>query len=875
MSFQDAQQLAEYGFNILPAKLGQKAPRVSWKTYAETNTAHMLRNWFGSRESNYWMATGGISQVFVLDIDNQAADKWWRETAQFGDVMDSTVRVKTSKGHHYYFWVPADDRTKGWSYHHDGISFDIRGAGQGVVVPPSIHESGVVYEWEKAPNPDEEHLGMVPAPDWIKTLESARAHVRDLGGPTPTEGPSKPSKITGDPKEPLPGGNVRSMLSELLNHPPKGADSGRNNWLARVAGHYAKTYRGQQDLYLLHLEHANHMLTPPLDREEFTKTVRSLWESEHNNHPERDIEKAGWLMASGDTILTQIKTGKGDASEIGLAEWSDFNIEVHNVVADSTGGEVVYDSTLIRKFDGRRIPVVVEGTTLGQPPKLTRWLGSYGVSIARPDNTYPSNPADATRLMRFLNAQNAPRAEMVPYIGWNPKAQGYLTFDGVIRAGSPGLEAFTTVRPNPALRVNNIVSAHYGFEDDRETAREVLREVASFHYEDTSAVFGSWWAACFLKPQIMQRLSLFPIMAIESASGAGKTNGMFNLMVRMNGNLTGPQAITGAAARDQIAANQNGIVWIDDLDRLDRLEEMLRATTSNESVSKKGIDNTANVTVQLVAPVIVSGEFLGLGSQKALMDRSVILNPKRPDNRMSLKNPGRPQWDDVVALVSRYPSANKQPGLSVLAGHYVQMALELADDVDRKIPGILKKVKKKNTGRQAEKIACILIGSWVFDRMLDPELEFDEVGPTEEQVWSWAFSDDATSGSAGEWDNQLTTEILPWALRTSDFASSPRMGRAVWVREQDDMLTPATVWVNPAMLADEWREHRRGQITERTDSRKAILDQLIRCAPEGEKPRKKVFDITGNSGSRRQAQYWAIMGEPADVVIQRAKGTRT
>lgn len=868
---QIAQNLARYGFNVLPANVGQKAPRVSWKNYAGKNTAPMLRSWFGTKDSNYWIATGGVSQVFVLDIDNDEADRWWRDVAQFGDVMDATVSVKTAKGHHYYLWVPADDKTKGWSYHHD-VSFDVRGAGQGVIAPPSIHETGVIYQWVRKPDPDQEHNGMVPAPDWIKTIEGVRGRVESLGGRP--ENPREPSKSLGT-KKALPEGNMRSMLSELLLRPPKGGEgSGRNIWLTKIAGHYAKTYRGQQDLYLLHMEHANKLLSQPLDREEFTKTTRSVWDSEQTNHPERGgIEKAGWLVSAGDSILTQVRVGKGDSSELTLAEWSDFDIQVHNVVASPDGSDVVYDSTLIRKFDGRRVPVVIEGSTLGQPQKLMRWLGTYGVSIARPDQTYPASPVDATRLLRYLNAQNAPRAAMVPCLGWDQNTQGFLTLEGVIRPNTPPeLAPFETVRPNPALRANNIISTFYGFEGDRNNAREVLREVSTFHYEETSAIFGAWWAACLLKPQITSKLSLFPILAIESASGAGKTNGMFNLLVQMNGNLTGPQTITGAAARDQIAANKNGIVWIDDLDRLDRLEEMLRATTSGESVSKKGIDNTANVTVQLVSPVIVSGEFLGLGSQKALMDRSVVINPKRPDDRMSLHNPNRPQWDDIVKLTDRYPSTNGSPGLAALAGHYVQMALELAPQLNRKIPLVTREAKKKSSGRQAEKIVCIIVGGWIFDRLVDPDMEFDAVGSVEGRVWEWAFSDKAKSGSAGEWDNQLTTEIIPWALRTAGWPESPKLGRSVFVTIPDGLFEPTpTVWVNTPMLADEWRDHMRGHVTMRTDSRKALVDQVARCIPDDQPVKKKIWDI-GSGTQRKQAMYWAIRGDTAEVVLRRSRG---
>ena len=60
--------------------------------------------------------------------------------------------MKTAKGHHYWFKLPVGERSvASWSategQREAGVSFDVRGEGGGVVAPPSVHESGHVYEF--------------------------------------------------------------------------------------------------------------------------------------------------------------------------------------------------------------------------------------------------------------------------------------------------------------------------------------------------------------------------------------------------------------------------------------------------------------------------------------------------------------------------------------------------------------------------------------------------------------------------------------------------------------------------------------------------------------------------------------------------------
>lgn len=849
----EAQRLDGFGFNVLPANPGQKAPKIDWLKWKHKRTSHMLKTWFGRADANYWIACGGISQVYVLDIDSPEAERWWREAVQFGAEMDATACVKTSKGHHYYFWVPADDMAKGWSFHEGDLSFDVRGTGTGVIAPPSVHESGHVYTWLRSPNPEAEYLGLVPAPDWLKSREGVQGRIRTFQGLGDT--------TEGRREAIVDLGTSRSMLSTLLSKPAN--TGGRNDWLARVAGHYAKTYRKQPDLYQVHCRQANAMLADPLDDDEFLKTINSIWSTEVTQHPERGIEQTGYLLSGGTTLLTQTRVGKADAHEYQMAEWADFDLRVEGVIG-SGEGDIIYDCVMARHRDGATFQVMVPGKTFGQGHRLSTFLGGYGVSISRPDNTWPAQPPDPVRLLRYLESQDAPRSRVAPCLGWDGTSEAFLTFDGIITAD--GAHEFNGVRPDPMIKVGQRANYYYGFQEGTDRAREILREVCTFHDEATVSIFGGWWAACLLKPQLSTHTSLFPIMVIEAASGSGKTNGFFPLMMQLNGSLQGPSTATAASTRDRIASHANGIVWLDDMDTLGRIEELLRVTASGETVTKKNIDNTGNVNVALRAPVVVSGEQLGLGTQKALMDRIVLLNPPKPDGRQSLHHPGKPQWDDIVALAATYPlTETGDNGLTVFAGTLQLLALQQTDAAVARLRSARHAITKTGiTGRQADKIAIVVAGAWLLDRLTDPDLEPDARGAHEARVWEWSASSAARSFSAGEWDNRLTQEVLPWALRFTAWPQTPIGAPPVWVEDSADDV----VWVNCSALADAWRDNMRGRIIERTDTRRALLDQLQRCQ---EREDKRYFDTSRGRTQRNQASYWALRGEIARTVLERSR----
>lgn len=261
-----AQALALHrlGFNPFPVRVGEKAPYVEWKRWQGKRLPEsQVRAWFeGLTESNFWLMCGAMPggvAILVLDVDSQAAERFWRVEMGLSELLDRTACVETANGHHYYFKLPAGAKPQGWAFHEE-VSFDVRAGGGGVIAPPSIHETGAVYQWVRDPS----EVELLEAP---RALLDGKAAKAKLG---------KSSK--GDPAN---NGDSKSNLGQLLDQPPTAG--GRNDWLTQVAGHYAKAFRNWQPSYLDQVNRANLLCTPPLEVAEMHKVADSIWQAEHGD----------------------------------------------------------------------------------------------------------------------------------------------------------------------------------------------------------------------------------------------------------------------------------------------------------------------------------------------------------------------------------------------------------------------------------------------------------------------------------------------------------------------------------------------------------------------------------------------------------------
>jgi hypothetical protein len=810
---EEARRLAGWGLNVLPAAVGGNHPQIEWKPYQEQRTDSKLAVWFaGDRPRDYWIATGLISGCAVLDCDNQEAVDYWR--AKLGaEVLENTPTAKTKRGRHYYFKL--DQPMRSWSVHPEdgqtGPSFDVRADKTGVIAPPSQNKT-----WERSP--DDYSMEPVPA-----ELQKPAEEFRDQAG-----------------------GGARSMLTQLLENPGKG---GYNNWFTRVCGHYAKEYSTRRDAYEYHcweayakLDHVSGGDAHP--KPDAIKTLEQIWGSEQAKETDRRTVKAsaGFLVSGGAVILTQVakSVGKGDEKvvEYELDEWADFDLKATGVVEDHDVPRV-YSVELTRSRHGDTIATQLPARVCADPRLLTGWLAQFGVSIGPPENISPKMLPFTTRLGRYLESQNPPHFRVVDHLGWHD--DGFVVHEGVIQAD--GLHPHLKVRP--ATQLSNWAPYRYGTSHTPAETRAVLNEILTFHDETVCSVFGAWWIACILKPQIMRVSSQFPFMALEAASESGKTTGFFSLMLSLAGNTQGNVNPTRAALRDYMSAHQSGIVWIDDLDDPNALFELLRQATGEGSVTKKG-DDHEQVVAELVAPISISGEALNLSGQKALADRAVQLQVPSPTQRRSLRDPAVAQWVDVVALKARVPD------LTEYAGTLVQMVLAHAALVES-LPTLVPPAG----GRFGDKVGILRLGAHLLAAVTGNEDHIDRVD-------AWV----ANLDDVGH-ENALTLRLLPTALAQTEWrATAMSTGDGRWPATPA-LVVDDLVWFSPALLAQWWDTFKNGRVEMRTDSRDALEAQARALGLGGNDGRKR-FNINGDRN--RKVWYWGLTPELSATVLARSRG---
>ncbi len=786
-----ARQYYDLGLYVLPAGFKGKKPLVSWKEHQGGYTPEKLEELFKLERCNYWLICGNASRIVVIDCDGEPARQYW--TKILGPLLDITTTCKTASGWHYYFRLPEGSDLPSWSVHQGGVDYDIRANGSGVILPPSIHQSGHQYRWIR----DLSFLQDIP--EELRPPAAEREQEETAG---------------------------RSQLSELLTNLPE--TGGRNEWLSKVCGHYAKQCQFR-DAFDAQVALANNAMAEPLDPEEVKKTADSIWETEHRKTPSASYcEENGYLRGTGTRLMTEALIKQGRRTEYIECQWADFDVRCSGVVMDEAGTKS-YDLWIHREGQA---PVrgLLKASTFGNYGALMTWLAARG-AIILPPRTDAYSGASHSRLHRYIDSQNPPQHKAAEYLGWHDGI-GFVTHEGVITES--GLRAHEEIVPHPKLR--NWAPYKYGFSDPK-SAREVLREVLTFHHEEPVAVFASWWAACFIKPQIEHQTALFPFMVLEAPSETGKTNGFFALLMQLSGYAGGQGEYTAAALRDMASAHINGLLWVDDVASASNIWDIMRQATGGGSRTKKGQDNTEQETVKMVAPIALSGEgFKELRREKALWDRAVVISVQSPTGRKSLKDPSRPQWDDIVDLVN----ANGRD-LTQHAGTITQIALQhssLAQDVRKYRAG---------SGRFADKNAILRVGA----RMLAELSEQEEwIGRVDE----WVERQEDT-----EQDNMLTRQLLPSALIYYSYPMRPMPDCPVFIED-------GIVYFNEPMLAEWWSQGRRSERELQLGSRESIKQQRRALGAEG---KGKVVGLYIDD-KRRQFRFQNLSAEHSAEVLDRA-----
>jgi hypothetical protein len=160
-----ALQYASRGWYVFPLSPRSKKPLKNTRGFHDASTSERCieRFWDINPGANIGIATGKKSGFIGLDVDGEKGSRSLTKLeTELGPLPETLEQITGSrKGRQLIFKWPATREVRNKQNLRPGI--DIRGEGGYIVVPPSIHPSGGVYEW---PYGDQTPIAELP-PAWL------------------------------------------------------------------------------------------------------------------------------------------------------------------------------------------------------------------------------------------------------------------------------------------------------------------------------------------------------------------------------------------------------------------------------------------------------------------------------------------------------------------------------------------------------------------------------------------------------------------------------------------------------------------------------------------------------------------------------------
>jgi hypothetical protein len=180
------------GWAVMPLPVATKVPRSKWDRWkSEAPDREQWRKWWDRIPGDMNLAVVYSStaapegkQLVCLDTDSEDAEAWVRAHSP----LPATPTAKTAKGYHRYFWAPSNLQHVSPQ---EGLP-EVRAGAHYTILPPSVHPSGVLYEWCECLGPED--VAIADLPPWGVALMESRETKRQTGtadmGPveTVTEG---------------------------------------------------------------------------------------------------------------------------------------------------------------------------------------------------------------------------------------------------------------------------------------------------------------------------------------------------------------------------------------------------------------------------------------------------------------------------------------------------------------------------------------------------------------------------------------------------------------------------------------------------------------------------------------------------------------
>jgi len=138
-----ALRYAEHGWHVFPLQPKGKQPLLARGFLAATNDANTVRGWWSGQPNANIGLYPGASGLIVIDLDGPEGEANGRA---LGLLAEPTLQVVTGRedgGRHLYFRRPDFSVSNGKI----AAKIDVRCDAGYVILPPSVHPTGRLYQW--------------------------------------------------------------------------------------------------------------------------------------------------------------------------------------------------------------------------------------------------------------------------------------------------------------------------------------------------------------------------------------------------------------------------------------------------------------------------------------------------------------------------------------------------------------------------------------------------------------------------------------------------------------------------------------------------------------------------------------------------------
>jgi hypothetical protein len=223
------------------------------------------------------------------------------------------------------------------------------------------------------------------------------------------------------------------------------------------------------------------------------------------------------------------------------------------------------------------------------------------------------------------------------------------------------------------------------------------------------------------------------------------------------------------------------------------MEEILSAirgaATGGGRVRAKADTDSATIEQKSEALIVISAEAESRGEEKAMRDRMVSVEfTERAQDRMSRKDPSRPQWDDMLKLGAG--DLYDHEILTDYAGWVVRGLWKASRGVawDDRV-GAPTGAREARVGRFL-RVGAVVLADWLRVWGYDEEADLIEATVAREAAEREALSRELAYAGL---DTYAATELLPRALASASATKAFTVTKAEWQKVLEDEVSPSTL----------------------------------------------------------------------------------